>query len=291
MSKKHAHLLMVLLIAIWAMDSVTVSVALDSVNQIFLLCAKYAFALPIVFIVVALKHGLTIPKRKDFLLLIISALLGDVLYFFFEYTALKYLSVSTVTILLGFLPAVSYLTDCAVEKKKPNWKTFLVICISIAGLILVVINGESNNSHKWIGYACCAICIIIWIIYGYLIRNLDKTYSSHTITLFQMATAFVIMLPIAISHIPTSLSGRDFWISIVLMGILSGGFGCLIEVKGLVDLGTTISGVYGVYLNLLPVFTALAGVLFLHEHMTLIQCIGSVMIIVCGFILERQSEK
>ncbi|MBQ8995325.1 MAG: DMT family transporter [Oscillospiraceae bacterium] len=281
------HLFMVLLILIWAIDSVTISMAMDSVNQVFLVCAKYAFALPIVILVVAIRHGIRLPRRKDIVHLLVSALFGDVLYFFFEYTALKYLSVSMVTILLGFLPVASYLTDCVVQRRKPDWLSLLAIGISIFGLVLVVSTKTEEQGNSVIGYLCCAACLAVWIVYGYLTRSMESTYNSTTITMYQMVFAFGMMLPIALTHFPSSLFSRDFWISIVLMGILSSGIGCLIEVKGLIDLGTTISGIY---LNLLPVFTAMAGVIFLHERMTLIQCIGSILIIVCGFIVEKRDQ-
>ena len=278
---------MVLLILIWAVDSVTISQAMESVNQIFLLCAKYLCALPLVFGIVAKRNGLKLPKKKDILRLFFSMIFGDILYFFFEYTALKYLPVSTVTILLGFLPGASYLTDRIVLKEKAHAKTIGLILISFIGLAMVVLNGEAHTKNSLIGYVCCAGCIAAWIAYGYLTRSLDTDYSGTAITLYQMIMTVALLLPIALAHRPASLSPHDIWVSIILMGILSSGLGCVIEVKGLIDLGTTVSGVY---LNLLPIFTAVAGVVFLHERMSVIQMIGAVIVIICGFEITLQND-
>lgn len=194
---------------------------------------------------------------------------------------------STVTILLSLLPAFSYLTDCAVQRKRPRLLPSVLILLSVLGLSLVVYDPAEGLHGDLIGYLCCGGCIVVWIIYGYLTRSLDTEYSGAAITLYQMVMATLVMLPIAITHIPPVLSARDIAVSIVLMGILSSGIGCLIEVKGLIDLGTTISGIY---LNLLPVFTAAAAFIFLHEAMTALQMIGSGLVIVSGIFITQRNE-
>ena len=73
---------MILLILIWAMDSITISAAMASMNQIFLLWGKYLCALPVVAFVVSRRQGLHLPKRKHLPRLLSSMIFGDILYFF-----------------------------------------------------------------------------------------------------------------------------------------------------------------------------------------------------------------
>ena len=279
---------MFLLILIWSLDVVAISAAMETINQIFLLCFRYAFALPVVTLLVFHRREMRKPDKKDIGKLIVSMLFGDVLYFYCEYSALKYLPVGVVTVLLGFLPAASYLTDSVIEKKKPKWNILLAIAISIVGLAMVVMEENAKQTNNLIGYFCCAGCVIVWIIYGYLTRNLHEKYSSTSITLYQMSLAVIFTLPIALMNMPKTLDTKDFMISIIVMGILSSGVGCLIEVKGLIDLGTTVSGVY---LNLLPVFSAITGMIFLHESMNAMQIIGSVLVVLCGVYINIRIEK
>ena len=102
-----------------------------------------------------------------------------------------------------------------------------------------------------------------------------------------MVIAVVLLLPMTVSSLPLSVSTHDFIFCVVIAGILSSGIGYMIEVRGLIELGTTISGVY---INLLPVFTAAAGVLFLNETMSALQVFGSLLVIACSIYITLQND-
>ena len=276
------HLLMALLILIWSMDAVTVSLAVQQMDEFFLLGFKTLCSLPVLFLYVGLREGLHLPRKRDIPLLIASAVLGDILYFGSEYTAYHYLPIGTVTVLLGILPAASYVVDCIVARRRPRPLVLVLIALSIGGLLLVVLYEMGTGRLR--GYLACAACTVIWIVYGYVTRRLHRTYSARSITLYESVLATAILLPIAILRRPETIGTAQVLISIVLMGILTSGFGYIIEVRGLVDLGTTVSGIY---VNLLPLVTAAAGYLILHQSMTPLQLIGGAVMIVSGFFVIR----
>ena len=283
-NKKATHGLMLVLLLIWTVDAVTVSTAVESMSQIFLLCFKTLCSIPVLAVFVHLREGLRLPRKKDVPLLLLATVLGDVLYFFFEYTAYKYLPVAQVTVLLGFLPAASYLVDCCVRRTRPEPRILMVILLSIVGLVLAVWDGQGDGSV--IGILSCVLCVIIWIAYGYVARALDRSFSPEAITLYESVGAVALMLIPALLRRPAEIAAGDLWISIIGMGILTTGFGYIIEVRGLIDLGTTVSGIY---LNFLPVFTAIAGALVLHQHMTPLQLAGSGLVILCGLHVVRKT--
>ena len=276
---------MLLLLLIWTVDAVAVSVAVEAMSQIFLLCFKTLCSIPVLAVFVGCREGIRLPRRETVPLLLLAALLGDILYFFFEYTAYKYLPIGQVNVLLGILPAASYLTDCAVTRRKPLGRVLAAIVLSIAGLGLAV---WSDGGVSLRGCGSCALCILIWILYGYVARRLDAWYSPETITLYESVAAVAVMLPFAVLNRPAAIGTRDLLFSIVGMGILTTGFGYIIEVRGLIDLGTTASGIY---LNLLPVLTALAGFLFLGERMTGFQLAGSGLVILCGIYVVLKLDR
>ena len=276
------HVLMLILILIWTVDSITVSKSVSSMNQLFLLGFKTLCSLPLLLVYTAIREGLKLPSRKDLPAIAAAAFIGDILYFLFEYTAYKYLPVGTATILIGIMPAASYLTDCFRERSAPRPLPLLLIIVTIIGMVLVVYNETGSGSI--IGYISCFLCIAIWILYGFTARRLNEHYSSVAITLYESVIASAAMLPFAIMLRPSHISAGDIFISIILMGMLTSGFGYMIEVRGLIELGNTVSGIY---LNLLPVTTAIAGFIFLRQVMTPVQILGAFMVIVCGIVLIR----
>ena len=275
-NQKTSHLLMILLLLIWTADAVTVSAAVSAMPEIFLLCFKTLCSIPVLTLFVRFREGLRLPKRGTIPSLVLAALLGDVFYFFFEYSAYRYLPIGQVTVLLGIMPVFSYLTDCLIRRSRPRLSILAASADSAAGLALIVWDSRAGSL---LGYVCCAVCVALWIAYGYAARRLDRDYSPEAITLYESVIAAVCMLPFALAARPAVISARDLWLSIVGMGALTAGVGYIIEVRGLIDLGTTVSGIY---LNFLPVLTAAAGFLFLHQTMTARQMIGGLIVIACG---------
>ena len=285
--RRTTHLLMLLLIVIWSIDAVTVSLAVSDMSQIFLLCFKTMCSIPVIALYTRAAEGLRLPRRKDVPLLLLATVLGDILYFYFEYTAYRYLPVSMVTLALGMLPAASHLTDCALAHRRPTAAIMVPILISIGGLALAVVPDASEGNA--LGYLSCALCVALWIAYGYVARRLgERRYGPAQITLYESVAASLIMLPFALLNAPASLTAFDVGIGIVVMGVVTTGFGYMLEVRGLIVLGTTVSGLY---LNILPVFTAIAGIVFLREPMTALQWLGAAIVIVSSVFVIRETEK
>ena len=172
-------------------------------------------------------------------------------------------------------------------KKPVRLPILLAVFVSLIGLGLVVGSRSGTESGDLIGYICCFLCVAIYILYGWLLRFLDTDYHPVSICLYQMVIAVVLLLPMTVSSLPLSVSTHDFIFCVVIAGILSSGIGYMIEVRGLIELGTTISGVY---INLLPVFTAAAVVLFLNENMSALQVFGSLLVIACSIYITLQND-
>lgn len=282
------HILMFMLTLIWAADAITVSAAVESINQIALLCFKYIFALPVIALYVHITQGLRLPDKGDVPALFVSMLFGDIIYFASEYTALKYLSPGMATLFLCFIPAASYLVNCAVGKKMPDGKILFYIAATIAGLVPVTLGAETDRTANFIGIASCVVCTASFIIYCHVTRRLSAKYTSAALTIYQQALAIAVMLPVALTHIPTGLPVRDTIISIVIMGIMANGIGFIIELKGVVELGSTVTGIY---INLLPVFSSAGAVIFLGDRLTPWQIAGGAVVLVFSCLVIQKTEE
>ena len=88
------HLLMVVLIMIWTLDAVAISVGVRNIPEMALLCMKYLAALPVILLAAVSGRHLEKPKKKDLPMIFISAIVGNILYFGAEYTAILHLPIS-----------------------------------------------------------------------------------------------------------------------------------------------------------------------------------------------------
>ena len=104
--KSSAFLLMCLLVCLWGLDYVVAKEALTVLEPMNLLFLKYCIGALLVLAIKLKQDRKTIVRVKDIPFFIICSLTGEILYYFCEYTAMDYLPVSLITIILSFVPAL-----------------------------------------------------------------------------------------------------------------------------------------------------------------------------------------
>ena len=114
--KKIAFLLMCGLVCLWGLDYVFAKEALRVLEPMNLLFLKYLTGLVLVLIVKLNQDRKSIVRKKDIPFFILCSLTGEILYFTCEYTAMDYIPVSLITIILAFVPAVSIIAERIIYK-------------------------------------------------------------------------------------------------------------------------------------------------------------------------------
>ena len=136
--KKTMYLLMIFLMFAWGLEYIFAKQALAVIEPLTLIFFKYLIGFMVVLIIKLKAEGKSLMKKRDIPLFLFCALFGEIGYFYFEYSAMEFLPVSLVTIVLAFVPALSILIDKAVFKKKITKKMALGIVFCIIGIILVI---------------------------------------------------------------------------------------------------------------------------------------------------------
>lgn len=288
--KALAHFLMVLLVLSWGLEYVFAKHALEALDPITLIFFKYIPASVMILIFkLVLDRDFRVHKR-DLLMFALCALLGEILYFSCEYSAMDYMPVSLITILLSFVPVVSILIERIAFKKKPSRRMIIFICICIAGVVLIIgTDIRSIMSGRLIGYLFCFGAIMVWNAYNYLTAYMGDKYSDITMTFWQMVFTLVLSAPYAATHWPAAsqLTPSVLW-GVAYLGFISAGLGFYVFVYGLTKLGPTTNAVYS---DFLPVTATLFSWLFLGEKIGAVQILGGIIVIVSGYIVIKEKSR
>jgi len=116
--KRNMYLMMIVLVFAWGLEYIFAKQALTVMEPLTLVFFKYLIGLVVVLLIKLRAEGKSLMRVKDIPLFIFCAIFGEIGYFYFEYTAMEYLPVSLITIVLAFVPALSVLIDKAIFKKK-----------------------------------------------------------------------------------------------------------------------------------------------------------------------------
>ena len=99
-----------------------------------LLFLKYSVGLLLVLAVKLKVDRKTIVRLKDIPFFVLCAITGEILYFFCEYTAMDYIPVSLITIILAFVPAVSIIVEKILYRRRISGKMVLGVALCIVGV-------------------------------------------------------------------------------------------------------------------------------------------------------------
>lgn len=267
------------LVFMWGLDYSVAKNALEVFRPLNLMFFKYFGGLVVITLIkVIAEHRFTV-RKKDIIFFVMCSLTGQVLYYFFEYTAMEYIPVALITIILSFVPIISILIE------RVFFKTKLSISI-IAGLVIGA-DFKSLFSGRALGYLLAFGAVISWNLYNFITARISRTYTELTMAFNQLLCTVLISLPYAAAVMPPAeCFTPKIILSLAYLGVGSAGTGYLIYVRGVKYLGPTISSLFS---NFLPVTSTFFGWLILGQSLGVMQIAGGLIVIVsaCYVIIEK----
>ena len=120
---------------------------------------------------------------KDLPRLIISGIIGVVLYFIFEINGVKYTSPSIAAIILAAIPVISLIAQRVSGRESLTLFKVLGVLLSLAGVALVmgIGLGDINEGGRAIGYLCMLGAAVSWVVFNYITFPLYNRITSYNV--------------------------------------------------------------------------------------------------------------
>ncbi|MFA7661725.1 MAG: DMT family transporter [Anaerovoracaceae bacterium] len=289
-SKGKTYLLMILVVILWGYEYVPAKHALELMDPMTIIFLKYFLGLCLLLGMKLWKDGTSFFQKRDIPLFIACAIFGELLYFWSEYSAMHYMPVSLITIVLSFVPVVSFLIERVAYGVKANGKIYVGVAISIVGIALIVgADFRILLEGRIIGYLLAFFAVLSWNIYNFATKKLAGDYPALTLTVNQLICTVLLSAPIALGNMPP---WSDFTPAILggimYLGLVSAGIGFLLYVKAIAILGPTPTALFS---NFLPVTATFFGWVFLQESIGWVQLLGGVIVIIAGSLVIREKGR
>ena len=281
---------MCILVCIWGLDYVVAKNVLTLLDPLVLIFFKYVVA-GVFLLAFRLKteRG-PLFRKKDIWLFVISAGVGDILYFFCEYTAMDYMPVSLISIVVSLVPIASIATEAIFFKRRTSMKIIIGVFVCVFGIALVIgVDWNILLQGRLTGYIFAFVCVFCWNIYNFVTESLHERYGTATLTFNQALCTLIILAPYVLAHaaeLPAFTPGLAG--ELIYLGLGSCGIGFLIQVRGLHVLGPTTSVLFA---NFLPVAATIFGWLFLGEIIAPIQIAGGAIVVAAGYYVIKEKGK
>lgn len=274
-SKIQAMALGLFAVALWAGIPAFVKIGSTVESLPFLILLRFSIA-SIFFLKLAPKIFRKIKQVGWFSVFTLSACLGA--NFYFQGLAMVSLPVSWYLIIFCLNPLFALI----LLGTKINMRLLLGIGASMLGTLLFININEIRTNYGLLPIVYIFIGMITWVLYTVLAKRFQKVYSSTEFTgLTQFAALFASLIIWITSGLPTMSLSTNSLMSVVALGALTPlayfSFNSCLR-------ASPQFGIVSQYLE--PVFGIAIGICFFGEALSLVQIVGSALIIMGSVTME-----
>jgi drug/metabolite transporter (DMT)-like permease len=254
----------------------------DAVDPITLLALRMAFSLPFFLIVAAMANR---NKRnealtaKDKLAVVGLGLVGYYLASYLDFLGLQYISAGLERLILFLYPTMVVLISALIFKQRVGRTALFALLISYAGIALVYIHDMHVLQHDALtGSVLVFGSALAYAVYlvgaGHTIARIGATrFTAYVLTVACVAC----LLQFAVTHTVTdlNLSFRVYGLGIA-MAVFSTVLPTFLLAEAMRRIGSMHTSMIG---SIGPVSTIFLAYVFLGEQLSLIQIIGSILVL------------
>ncbi|WP_010256054.1 DMT family transporter [Treponema primitia] len=275
--RNNALLAIILCVLFWGFSFISIKVSVAVIPPMTLGVLRFAIALVfLVFIKQKIVPGEKL-KLRDLPLLAGAGIFGVTIYFFCENNGVSLVSASEASIIIASIPVLTLVVERIFGRVKyiALWR-WLGAAVSIAGVWLVA--GVSFSvSGSILGYIYMGGAALCWVAYCFLTRPLFTRCSRIHIVFWQTVFGFIGFIPFSLAeHSRWAMPGLPVILHVVFLGICCSALGYWLYAQALEVLGVSISSIF---INFIPVITAIGGFFLLGERLYPIQWAGAALVI------------
>jgi len=223
---------------------------------------------------------------KEFLIL---GFFGIFAFSTLNYLGLRSLSASKAGMISAGIPIAILIFTPLLLKEKINAKSWIGAVISVAGVILLVQGKQSTGTHNsLIGEMEILLSCIAWGMYTVLGKRYGTKFDPLTMTAGAAVYGTLLSAISCVGTVDPDMihMTASAWISVVYVSTLASIVAFFSWSYGVQLVGASVAAPF---INLLPVWTVVFGVLLLHEQLSPFTLFGGA-ITICGAVLASYQK-
>ena len=213
---------------VWGLSFVAARMVLSTLSPILLATVRFIIASLIFFPIIIrdLRNGTDLNYR-DILELGLLGILSISIYFWLQYTGVKYVGAGISALLVvGLIPLFTGITSIYVLKEHFSLQKVLGVAIGLIGLAFITLPSlfvDEVDLLFYIGVGCLLLNAVIWALYSTLSRRIMKRIKSPVIVTAYvtiLGTLALIVMSLTSDWKTIQLLQTDQWLSILYLSII-----------------------------------------------------------------------
>lgn len=289
--QKWAFVLPLIAVLIWSLNIAVTRYVADYISPVSISFYRW-------FVAFLILTPFMLPKAwkqravigKDLGKLAVLSAFGMVLYQGLSYTAAHYTTATNMGIVNAFVPVFTIFISYLILKDVPNRFAIFGSLLSFAGLIYVMSQGHISSLFEQGGHwgdAVMVVAVGFYAFYGVFLKKWQLKLPLLISLYVQIGFALLYHVPFLLWF---GLDGinADNAASVLYAGVFPSLIAPLLWMVAVQAIGPNRTSIF---MNLMPVFTAIIASLWLSEHWTIYHTIGGVMILVGIIMAQKKTIK
>ena len=281
----------ILAIIFWSFSFVWTKVVYLVYNPITTVFLRLLISSIILFIIGKGFKKLDTIKKEDRLGILALAFFEPFLYFLGESFGLKYVSSTIGAVIVSTIPLFAPVAAYYFHKEQLSKMNILGILISIIGVAIIIFNKSFSLIVSPIGLACMFAAVGAAVGYSVVLKKLAAKYNPTTLITYQNSLGLLYFLPLFLifdwQHFIQAIPTQEVINSLVLLAVFGSTLAFIFFTYGLSYLGITKSNIF---INAIPVFTAIFAYFVIDEVITIQKIIG-MLIVISGIFFSQMKFK
>lgn len=273
-----SDILLLCVAAIWGINFVAMKFLLAHISPVNLVLFRFFIGSILLFLLLFFSGDVKIPLI-DFFHLCLLGIIGITIYQFFFTYALKYTSVTNVSIIINTAPLYGGILSSLFGFEKFNRKRIFCIITGFFGVFIIITKGtfllEPGDAT---GNILAVVSSFLWALYTILSKPLLDRHSPLKVTTYSMITGSVLLIPFVPFYLDfhelmrLSISG---WAIVSFTVVFSIVIAFFLWYRGVKKIGPSRTIIYQYSI---PVFAAFFAYLLIHERLYFSQLVGAAIV-------------
>lgn len=272
---------------IWAFSFIWTRIAIHSFPPMTLITLRLIIASTLLFLVVKLSHKFQKLRRGDIKLFFLLAFFEPFLYFVGETFGLTMVESTLAAVIISTIPLFAPVLAFLVLRERISWANILGILVSLVGVFFVIYEPFEGFKANPFGIALMFLAVFSAICYATVLRKIPTYYSTYNVIFYQNLLGLVFFIPTFFltdfSEIKTIHVTSDGILSLVMLSVFASVVAFVLFAGAVRQVGVTRTNVF---VNLIPVFTAIFSWMLLDEKLTSLKWMG-IFVVVTGLFVSQ----
>ena len=277
----------ILAMVFWSFSFIWTRVAIHSFHPMTLITLRLLIASLLLFVVLKSTGRFQQLRRGDIKWFVLLAFFEPFMYYVGETYGLTTVESTLAAVIVSTIPLFAPVLAFLILRERISWATIFGIIVSLVGVFFVIYEpGSGFKANPW-GVALMFLAVFAAICYATVLRKVPTYYSTMTVIFYQSLIGLAFFIPTFLltdfSTIQTLQVNRESLLALVMLSVFASVIAFVLFAGAVRQVGVTRTNVF---VNLIPVFTAILSWFILDEILTVSKWFG-ILVVVIGLFVSQ----